>query len=138
MLKLLLVEGPKDANLVVLVLVEVKSVQVTIPKLQEIVIKGLLGDADFFGCLLESDSLFNVHASPLAHFDDHLSNDPLLLSPTAQGLSGLVSSLNQSVRVLSSGLWSELKLDLVSAFLQASETFSVLLVDLDKLEVEQV
>lgn len=31
-LELLLVEGPEDANLVVFVLIEVKSVQVTIPK----------------------------------------------------------------------------------------------------------
>ena len=32
MLELLLVEGPEDADFVVFVLIEVKSVQVTIPK----------------------------------------------------------------------------------------------------------
>ena len=77
---LLLVEGPQYANLVVLVLVEIEAVQMSIPELEEVVIKTLFGDANVFGCLLERDSLLGVHAAPLGDFNHDFAYDALFFT----------------------------------------------------------
>ena len=73
-----------------------------LPKLQKVIIKTLLRDANVLGGLLQCDTLLCVHAAPLAHLNHHFTYDALFLTTASEGLTRLVAPLNQRVRVLGS------------------------------------
>ena len=120
-------------------LVEIEAVQMSIPELQEVVIKTLFGDANVFGCLLERDSLLGVHAAPLGDFNHDFAYDALFFTARAQSLAGLIAALDESVGVLGGCFRSQLEPNLMRAFSQPSDlTCFIVLLQLKESKVQYI
>ena len=80
-------------------LIKVESVQVTVPKLQEVVIKTFLRYANVLCCLFKCDALLSIHPTPLAHFNHDFADDTFFLPARAQVLTGGCPALDEGVRI---------------------------------------
>ena len=139
LLTLLFVEGAENANLIVLVLIKVEAIQMAIPELQEVVIQGLLTDANVLGGLFQSYPLFGIHAPPLTYLNHNFANYALLLPAASKCLSRLSTALDECISVLSSGSRSKLQLYFVDPLGQTRDTaFSFSSSCLHQSKVEQV
>lgn len=73
----------QNTDLIILVLIEVKSIQFSVFKLQEIVIQRLLTDAHFLGRLLQGLAILIVEVAPFLHLLDDFAYLSLLCTSTA-------------------------------------------------------
>ena len=110
---MLLVPIPQDANLVILVLIEVEPILLSIPQLQEVVVQRLLRDAYLLSSIFQGDTLVHIQPSPLTYLDHHLANDSLFLPPTAACLALARPAFYQRICVLAFCLLAQFDVDLV-------------------------
>lgn len=99
---MLLVPRTQDADLVVLMLVEVEPVQMAILKLKKVVIETLFADANFLGSLLETIAIIIVKLTPPLNLLDDLADFPLFRATAAPARAIIVGASHERPELLES------------------------------------